>query len=209
MHYFQRPIDELQNTTKSYQYLYLYSYLYLHLYLYLHFTHIHRVEDGQGEDGKSMLVQMFQTGANPILRFRRSPPVEICTIGSCANPLCWLRSPSGRLQFSSSLAARWNKFALKSRLCFIVVVYWQLGQFMESFKMTLGVNGGQLLPWFGFQADEEQLPVLGNQRGRKTSGSLTHLSLQLPTVAVWQCGRVFGRAQSPLSSITPNFRTTG
>ena len=69
--------------------------------------------------------------------------------------------------------------------------------------------GGQLLPWFGFQADEEQLPVLGNQRGRKTSGSLTHLSLQLPTVAVWQCGRVFGRAQSPLSSITPNFRTTG
>ena len=87
-----------------------------------------------------MLVQMFQTGANPILRFRRSPPVEICTIGSCANPLCWLRSPSGRLQFSSNLASRWNKFALKSRLCFIVVVHWQLGQFMESFKMTLGVN---------------------------------------------------------------------
>ena len=44
-------------------------------------------------------IPALGTCAKPISRFRRSPlSVEICTIGSCTNPLGWLRSPSARLQ---------------------------------------------------------------------------------------------------------------
>ena len=77
---------------------------------------------------KILYLKFLQTFAKPILRFRRSPLVEICTIGSCTNPLCWLRSPSGRLQFCTRQAdtARWQKFTKKCQLGPLFIIIWRL-----------------------------------------------------------------------------------